>query len=1024
MYLTASKESFEEKMVALNMYLTSRENSYDFGESSNFPCDYCRLDGFGGCDHVSMKWNDSLLFWKFDHLFSPKWESNFCPFTPRQLIISQSQITSLWQFLSLKGLCIHRSSFTSDIYELLNLEMLTLNNIIGDKRILILDKLRNLKKLRYLNLAENDFEILPEWISELPLVTLIITKNQLKELPSRLPVTLIALDVSVNLIKRLPLNLSLLERLKYFSWERNPIQFPPQKILSTGIKSTMNYLKEFLTDTIPNDTIKLLFVGRKRSGKTTLMHALNALNGKVSNPKTIAKTDGVDIKVKKMKDVKFKMFDLAGDDNYLETHTIFLSDDALYLAIFNVQLYGIYSKKHDVVTRIEMWLSAIYARARNARVIIVATHVDTPIASNEFLEEIWNKLHTIFMKSKGKHLADFGTNSVEGCLICHSGDLKRQKDGKVVVNSDINSKSFEETFGHFSGIHNFPHVVGYFEVSSVKQIPRKWYSSQNESIVQLREHIVSVSHDMLSINPKIPKKWDCAWEILESLCTENQIISYSFLLEKIKGTEISEKRFDLFLKHYTSKGDLIYFDKLNRNENFIVLSPQWLSDQLCHIITYKNIPEITEGIISHVHLSKILKGKNFKQILHLFRDTSTFIPFDENNELIPFLLPIATPTHHAWPLAHTDNQVNFVFQFDFLPPEFFSHIMAAIHRNYSKFPIGKMKPVYYYNNIVFDTNHFEKKCNLHENLLNTDETSLHHRVRFELLPHLEQIKLSVIGKHPCCMAINLLLLVTDLHERLCPNVRIQKRHLCGVCVEEKVQKPSSFDISTEESGDPIPICEMGHKLQSWHNLKVGKLESRGTLTKTAIETIVYSITDMSCPKLFMMIPVNVRSLGWGQFLVSTFISEGYAVHLICECPGAWHFLSTPGYFLKSPKSFVKKYGPRLQVLLKLLSMTKGPLNLVVRNPVGNAMGQLGKLAEVLEKCLDDFKDDFKFTENLSYEASLKYLSCNDGLNKRELHRFLNTLESKGRFGDLIPVLVGDEILWLCEKHARYYLKAV
>ena len=284
--------------------------------------------------------------------------------------------------------------------------------------------------------------------------------------------------------------------------------------------------------------------------------------------------------------------------------------------------------------------------------------------------------------------------------------------------------------------------------------------------------------------------------------------------------------------------------------------------------------------------------------------------------------------------------------------------------------------------------------------------------------------MSVIGEHPCCAAVNLLLLVTDLRDILCPNVEIQKRYLCGECVEKCVQNPSTFNLPTDESADPIPICELGHKLKSWDMLRIGQLESRGILIRTAVETFDDSINDMYCPKLFMMVPVNVRSLGWKDFLVTTFVKEGYAVHLLCECPDAWHFLSTPGYILKRPKSFVKKYGPRLQVLLKLLSMTKRPLNIAFHNPVGNTMGLLGKSAEILGKCLEDFKDDFGFTENLTYEASLKYLSCNDGLNKRELHRFLNTADSAGRFGNLIPGLVGDQILWLCEEHAIYYQKRV
>ena len=127
--------------------------------------------------------------------------------------------------------------------------------------------------------------------------------------------------------------------------------------------------------------------------------------------------------------------------------------------------------------------------------------------------------------------------------------------------------------------------------------------------------------------------------------------------------------------------DLIYFDKLNQNENFIVLNREWLNKQLHGVITYKSNPEISEGIISHDYLNKIFKGKTFNQILHLFRDTSTFIPFNENKELIPFLLPIGTPTNDAWPPNHKDNQLDLSFQFEFLPPEFFSHIMANIERN-------------------------------------------------------------------------------------------------------------------------------------------------------------------------------------------------------------------------------------------------------------------------------------------------------------------------------------------------------
>ena len=89
-----------------------------------------------------------------------------------------------------------------------------------------------------------------------------------------------------------------------------------------------------------------------------------------------------------------------------------------------------------------------------------------------------------------------------------------------------------------------------------------------------------------------------------------------------------------------------------------------------------------------------------------------------------------------------------------------------------------MKPTDCYNNIIFSTNHLEKKCNFHESISNFDQTDLCHRIRFELLPHLDQIKLSITGEHPCCMAGNLLLVVTDLRDTISPNAEIQKRFTC------------------------------------------------------------------------------------------------------------------------------------------------------------------------------------------------------------------------------------------------------
>ena len=100
--------------------------------------------------------------------------------------------------------------------------------------------MRTFKNLTYLNLAQNDFKILPEWISELPLKTLVIKNNRLTEIPSNLPLKMITLNFSLNYIKCVS------SSLKHVDWEGNLIQFSPKRILSKGTISTTSQKSSFL----------------------------------------------------------------------------------------------------------------------------------------------------------------------------------------------------------------------------------------------------------------------------------------------------------------------------------------------------------------------------------------------------------------------------------------------------------------------------------------------------------------------------------------------------------------------------------------------------------------------------------------------------------------------------------------------------------------------------------------------------------------------------------------------------------
>ena len=112
----------------------------------------------------------------------------------------------------------------------------------------------------------------------------------------------------------------------------------------------------------------------------------------------------------------------------------------------------------------------------------------------------------------------------------------------------------------------------------------------------------------------------------------------------------------------------------------------------------------------------------------------------------------------------------------------------------------------------------------------------------------------------------------------------------------------------------------------------------------------------------------------------------------------------------------------MQVLLQLISTGTGVAKSLLPGPVGNVIGVLDKSAKLLSKWLGEIKDDAKFAEKFEYTNSLEHLKRTDELDKKELQSFLNTVDNKGRFGDLIATLVGYEVLWLCENHARYWQK--
>lgn len=94
----------------------------------------------------------------------------------------------------------------------------------------------------------------------------------------------------------------------------------------------------------------------------------------------VEKTAGIQIEPLQTEEFKFKIFDTAGDADFLETHLLFTSPDNLYLNVLvNLATKGIHGKADIQLGHLVMWLNSIFVRASNSKSVHVCTHADANI---------------------------------------------------------------------------------------------------------------------------------------------------------------------------------------------------------------------------------------------------------------------------------------------------------------------------------------------------------------------------------------------------------------------------------------------------------------------------------------------------------------------------------------------------------------------------------------------------------------------------------------------------------------------
>ncbi|XP_073079894.1 leucine-rich repeat serine/threonine-protein kinase 2 isoform X2 [Manis javanica] len=461
-----------------------------------------------------------------------------------------------------------------------------------------------------------------------------LSHNKLKEIPPEIGCleNLTSLDVSCNTeLRSFPNEMGKLSKIWDLPLDELRLNFD-FKHIGCKAKDVIRFLQQRLKKAVPYNRMKLMIVGNTGSGKTTLLQQL--MKTKKSDAGMQSATVGIDVKDwpvqirgKGKRDLILNVWDFAGREEFYSTHPHFMSQRALYLAVYDL------SKGQAEVDAMKPWLFNIKARASSSPVILVGTHLDVSdekqrkACIGKTTRELLNKRG--FPAIRNYHFV----NATE-----ESDALAKLR--KTIINESLNFK-----------IRDQP-VVG-------QLIP--------DCYVELEKIILSERKNVPIEFPVIDRKR------LLQLVKENQL-------------QLDENELPHAVHFLNESGVLLHFqDPALQLSDLYFVEPKWLCKVMAQILTVKveGYPKHPKGIISRRDVEKFLsKKKRFpknymSQYFKLLEKFQIALPIGEEYLLVPSSLSDHRPVIE---LPHCENSEIIIrlYEMPYFPMGFWSRLINRL----------------------------------------------------------------------------------------------------------------------------------------------------------------------------------------------------------------------------------------------------------------------------------------------------------------------------------------------------------
>ncbi|XP_071964099.1 leucine-rich repeat serine/threonine-protein kinase 1-like [Antedon mediterranea] len=453
-----------------------------------------------------------------------------------------------------------------------------------------------------------------------------------------------------NALTRLPEKLGELQFLSRINLNGAPICQPQgiQSVIANPNGLNTKDLLRFLTNrhrmSVEFNTMKMMIIGPKHGGKTTLISSLTDIKWQ-EDPESgvVVKECEWDLNgngcwgrelINKLQNsrttVSFNIFDLKCSPELSLVHQSLMTTNTLFILVWDVR------DDEEGIDKLGPWLQNIQARSVNNQVIIVGTHMDKLPSSDE------RKLYTL-IRDRYFNSSGFPKNIMFRCVDASS----LQGMGMKELKKDI--LDFASKFKLPKGKGN---IIG-------RLVPRSYVLLRN---------IIEEEASMLIKSHRPP------------YLTEASLTDIVQIHRLDLETDEELRNAVLFL---CDTGTVLHFnDNINSMDTVYFLSPAWLSKMLSIVLkipkTMFQNGKIKIEEVKERYLSSKENDDWFDQYLHLLAKFEIAIRIDERRLLVPCKLPSQEPGHTVEHDSGSRNEIKRIYKMAYIPVGFWNRLLSKL----------------------------------------------------------------------------------------------------------------------------------------------------------------------------------------------------------------------------------------------------------------------------------------------------------------------------------------------------------